>query len=64
MLQGPFREPSDVQRQRYKPFQPTLRVATSFTSLEEARQAMKANEWVTRLNDDVYVIFLNISCQE
>lgn len=50
---GPFREPEDVQNQRYKPFQPSLRVATSFTSLEEARKEMKNEEWVTRLNDNV-----------
>ncbi|KAJ8306875.1 hypothetical protein KUTeg_014959 [Tegillarca granosa] len=55
--QGPFREPGDVQKQRYKPFQPTLRVATSFTSLEQARQMMKAEEWVTRINDDIFVPF-------
>lgn len=52
-LKGPFREPEDVQNQRYKPFQPSLRVATSFTSLEEARKQMKNEEWVTRLNDNV-----------
>lgn len=55
--QGPFREPAEVQEQRYKPFQPTLRVATSYTSLEEAREKMKAEEWVTRLNDDIFVPF-------
>ena len=54
-FQGPFRDPADVQNQRYKEFQPSLRVATSFTSLEEARQRMKDEEWVTRLNDNVYV---------
>lgn len=53
VLQGPFREPADVQKQRYKPFQPTLRVATSFTALEDARENMKAEEWVTRLNDNM-----------
>lgn len=55
--QGPFREPEDVQNQRYKPFQPSLRVATSFTSLEEARKQMKNEEWVTRLNDNVFEPF-------
>ena len=43
----------EVQKQRFKAFQPTLRVATSFTSLEEAREKMKAEEWVTRLNDNM-----------
>ncbi|ESO86817.1 hypothetical protein LOTGIDRAFT_194691 [Lottia gigantea] len=53
--QGPFREPADVQSQRYKNFQPSLRVATDFFSLEEARKTMKAEEWVTRINDDLFL---------
>ena len=48
---GPFREPADVQKQRYKPFQPTLRVATDFYSLDIARSKLKDEEWVTRFND-------------
>ncbi|WAR19152.1 SPT17-like protein, partial [Mya arenaria] len=55
--QGPFRGPEEVQMQRYKAFQPSLRVATSFTSLEHAREQMKAEEWVTRINDDIFVPF-------
>ncbi|KAL4238192.1 spermatogenesis-associated protein 17 [Mactra antiquata] len=55
--QGPFREPDEVQNQRYKEFQPTLRVATSFTALDEAREKMKAEEWVGRINDDIFVPF-------
>ncbi|GFO48297.1 spermatogenesis-associated protein 17-like [Plakobranchus ocellatus] len=51
--QGPFRDPTDVQKQRYKPFQPTLRVATDFYSLEKARQQLKDAEWVTRINDNI-----------
>lgn len=55
--QGPFRDPSEVQKQRYKPLQPTLRVATSYTSTEEARAAMKAKEWIMRVNDNIFVPF-------
>ncbi|KAK6999774.1 spermatogenesis-associated protein 17 [Biomphalaria glabrata] len=55
--QGPFREPKEVQKQRYKPFKPTLRVATDFFSLEKARQQLRNEEWVTRLNDDVFKPF-------
>ena len=54
--QGPFRSPRDVQKQRYKPFKPTLRVETSYTSIEEARQKMKDEEWIARLSDDMYVL--------
>lgn len=53
IIQGPFRDPSEVQKQRYKPLQPTLRVATSYTSTEEARAAMKAREWIMRVNDNM-----------
>jgi len=55
--QGPFRDPREVQRQRYKPWQPSLRVATAYTSVEEAREKMKQEEWVTRINDDIFEPF-------
>jgi len=55
--QGPFRDPRDVQKQRYKPWQPSLRVATAYTSVEEAREKMKQEEWVTRINDNIFVPF-------
>eukprot|EP00057_Strongylocentrotus_purpuratus_P024578 XP_011679052.1 PREDICTED: spermatogenesis-associated protein 17 isoform X1 [Strongylocentrotus purpuratus] len=55
--QGPFREPLEVQKQRYKPLQPTLKVATSYTSVEEARAAMRGQEWVMRVNDNIFVPF-------
>lgn len=55
--QGPFRDPREVQKQRYKPFQPSLRVATNFASVEEAREAMKRDEWIKRINDNIFVPF-------
>ena len=55
MLQGPFRDPHVVQKQRYRPFNPSLRVETDYYSLEKARQEMKGEEWVKRLHDDVSV---------
>jgi hypothetical protein len=36
-VQGPFRQPPEVWRQRHKPLSPTLRVATSYNSVEMAR---------------------------
>jgi len=51
VLQGPFREPEAVRQQRYKPFRPSLRVETDYTSVEEARQRMKQEEWVRRVID-------------
>ncbi|CAH1792563.1 unnamed protein product, partial [Owenia fusiformis] len=55
--QGPFRDAAEVQAQRYKPFQPSLRVATNYLSVEEAREAMKAEEWVNRINDNTFQPF-------
>ncbi|XP_033641251.1 spermatogenesis-associated protein 17-like [Asterias rubens] len=56
-LQGPFRTPDEVIKQRYKQLQPTLRVATSYTSVEEAREAMKSKEWIMRVNDNIFEPF-------
>ncbi|KAL9959002.1 hypothetical protein ACROYT_G036083 [Oculina patagonica] len=56
-VQGPFRTPDEVWQQRHKPLNPSLRVATSYVSAEDARADMKANEWVTRLIDDKFVPF-------
>ncbi|XP_002739260.1 spermatogenesis-associated protein 17-like [Saccoglossus kowalevskii] len=56
-LQGPFRPPNEVLKQRFKALQPTLRVQTSFTSVDEAREAMKAKEWVMRVNDNIFEPF-------
>ena len=39
-------------RQKYKPLQPTLRVATDFDSVEVARAELKAEEWRQRVIDD------------
>ncbi|XP_067901162.1 spermatogenesis-associated protein 17 isoform X3 [Heterodontus francisci] len=51
--QGPFRDTAEVLQQRYKPFEPTLRVATSITSEKEAREEMKREEWRNRVHDDI-----------
>uniref|UniRef100_UPI00358F2196 spermatogenesis-associated protein 17 n=1 Tax=Myxine glutinosa TaxID=7769 RepID=UPI00358F2196 len=57
--QGPFREQSHVWRQRLKPLEPTLRVATSFTSAEEAALEQRREEWRTRVIDDAFLPFAN-----
>lgn len=50
--QGPFREPKAVYIQRHKPLAPSLRVETSYLSQSEAREAMAAGEWVSRVHDE------------
>lgn len=53
--QGPFRDPIDVRKQRYRPFSPSLRCETDFESLNKARKSMKNKEWTERLHDEIFV---------
>ncbi|KAF5888889.1 spermatogenesis-associated protein 17-like, partial [Clarias magur] len=55
--QGPFRPAAEVQRQRRRPLEPSLRVATSITALEEAREELRQREWRTRLIDQPFLPF-------
>ncbi|MGH0134550.1 UNVERIFIED_CONTAM: hypothetical protein FKN15_055535 [Acipenser sinensis] len=52
---GPNRDPAEVLQQRYKPLEPTLRVASSITSVEEAREELKRKEWGSQVNDKLQV---------
>ena len=52
-FKGPFRDPLEVRKQRYRPFSPSLRVETDYECLEVGREKMKAKEWVERINDDM-----------
>ncbi|XP_039594783.1 spermatogenesis-associated protein 17 isoform X1 [Polypterus senegalus] len=56
-LQGPFRDPAEVLQQRLKPLEPTLRVATSITSMEEARKELKREEERGRVNNKLFYPF-------
>lgn len=51
--QGPFRNPTEVLQQRYKPLEPSLQGAASDMSLQLAREKVKQEEWRKRLHDDV-----------
>lgn len=55
--QGPFRDTVEVWQQRYKPLEPSVRVATSITSEEEAREEMKREEWRNRIHDIRFLPF-------
>ncbi|KAM6280443.1 spermatogenesis-associated protein 17 isoform 2-T2 [Porphyrio hochstetteri] len=56
--QGPFRDPAEVLWQRYKPLEPTLRVAASINSpLEKAREEMKREEWRNCIHDNEFLPF-------
>lgn len=53
--QGPFRSPEDVQKQRYKELQPTLRVATDYESVDKARYCLREDEWAKRVVDQKFL---------
>ena len=54
-VQGPFRAPEEVLRQRYKPLQPSLRVMTAYDSVETARQELRQEEWRGRVVEERWV---------
>lgn len=53
--QGPFKTPNEVQQQRYRDFNPSLRVMTDYYSLEKARDVLRGEEWVGRLHDEIFM---------
>ncbi|XP_030050527.1 spermatogenesis-associated protein 17 [Microcaecilia unicolor] len=58
--QGPFRDTAEVLQQRYKPLEPTLRVETLITSLEEARAELKRKENSKCISDDLFLPFSSL----
>ncbi|XP_056671931.1 spermatogenesis-associated protein 17 isoform X2 [Monodelphis domestica] len=62
--QGPFRDIAEVLQQRYKPLQPTLRVATSINSEKDAREELRREEWNNRVHDNVFLPFSSFSKNE
>ncbi|XP_062067313.1 spermatogenesis-associated protein 17 [Lepus europaeus] len=55
--QGPFRDINEVLEQRYKPLEPTLRVAEPFNHLKLAREELRRKEWVQNVNDKMFLPF-------
>ncbi|XP_063247126.1 spermatogenesis-associated protein 17 isoform X1 [Prinia subflava] len=56
--QGPFRDPAEVLRQRYKPLEPTLRVRESMDSPPaKAREAALRDEWRSPIHDNEFLPF-------
>lgn len=53
--QGPFRDPLDVRKQRYRPFSPSLRCETDYESVTIARKEMKNKEWTERHHDEIFI---------
>eukprot|EP00128_Syssomonas_multiformis_P007216 Colp12_sorted_trinity150504_noHs@23845 len=51
-IQGPFKSPELVRKQRDKPLRPSLRVATSYTSALEAEKEERRKEWAKRITAD------------
>ncbi|XP_031194006.1 spermatogenesis-associated protein 17 isoform X2 [Mastomys coucha] len=55
--QGPFRDINEVLEQRYKPLEPTLRVAEPINHLHLAREAYKQEEHMRNLQDKMFLPF-------
>ncbi|XP_006203715.3 spermatogenesis-associated protein 17 isoform X1 [Vicugna pacos] len=55
--QGPFRPVAEVLEQRYRPLEPTLRVADPLDGLKEARQQLQRQEWARNVNDNMFLPF-------
>ncbi|KAK2174894.1 hypothetical protein NP493_769g02030 [Ridgeia piscesae] len=43
---GPFREPWEVQKQRYRPARPSFRASGDYYAMEKARKQKKLDDWV------------------
>ncbi|XP_017381796.1 spermatogenesis-associated protein 17 isoform X1 [Cebus imitator] len=55
--QGPFRDITEVLEQRYKPLEPTLRVAEPIDELKLAREDLRRKEWLRNVNDNMFLPF-------
>ncbi|EFB16758.1 hypothetical protein PANDA_016391, partial [Ailuropoda melanoleuca] len=55
--QGPFRDITEVLEQRYKPLEPTLRVAEPIDELKVARGEFRRQEWMRNVNDNMFLPF-------
>ncbi|XP_021054978.1 spermatogenesis-associated protein 17 [Mus pahari] len=55
--QGPFRDIREVLEQRYKPLEPTLRVAEPINHLHLAREAFKQGERMRNIQDKMFLPF-------
>ncbi|KAA0186362.1 hypothetical protein FBUS_09860 [Fasciolopsis buskii] len=53
-IRGPFRSASALRRWKRKPTPLSLRVLTDYFSLDKARQAEAAAEWVRRVHDEPF----------
>ncbi|XP_054514930.1 spermatogenesis-associated protein 17 isoform X2 [Pan troglodytes] len=55
--QGPFRDITEVLEQRYRPLEPTLRVAEPIDELKLAREELRREEWLQNVNDNMFLPF-------
>uniref|UniRef100_A0A8C5KWA4 Spermatogenesis associated 17 n=1 Tax=Jaculus jaculus TaxID=51337 RepID=A0A8C5KWA4_JACJA len=55
--QGPFRDINEVLEQRYKPLEPTLRVAEPINHLQLAREELRREERMLNVNDKMFLPF-------
>ena len=53
--QGPFREPWEVQKQRYRPSRPSFRASGDYYAMEKARKQKKFDDWVASVGAERWV---------
>ncbi|KAM4602924.1 spermatogenesis-associated protein 17 [Polymixia lowei] len=58
--QGPFRKPEEVWEQRLRCPEPSLRLQTSYTYLEEAREELQQQEAAAHLTDTPFLPFAKV----
>ncbi|KAM5300781.1 spermatogenesis-associated protein 17 [Glossophaga mutica] len=57
--QGPFRDIAEVLEQRYKPLEPTLRVAEPIQGVKEAREEFRKQEAARNVQDRMFLPFIS-----
>ncbi|XP_036925391.1 spermatogenesis-associated protein 17 isoform X1 [Sturnira hondurensis] len=55
--QGPFRDIAEVLEQRYRPLEPTLRVAEPVNRVKEAREEFRRQEEARNVQDNMFLPF-------
>ncbi|KAF6073692.1 spermatogenesis associated 17 [Phyllostomus discolor] len=62
--QGPFRDIAEVLEQRYKPLEPTLRVAEPVNGMKEARAEFRRQEEARNIQDKMFLPFASYHKKE
>ena len=56
-IQGPFKSVAEVRKQRYKPYNPSLRCETPFYAVEEARKQLKSDNLASEISSQRFDLY-------